>query len=226
MFKVFEFKKHKEDVYIGTMRVSNSYPVKLKIEDCGVYGFDEKLTLAENIKNLYLNNHFYKVLKQTAAVSIEEVHSIYGEKFLFLRSHEDLILLNYISNYDVSNPRGIENGYIPELTSSQAKTHIANIKFYPFYEFTNYKIINSHDAFKGFPCEKHCYIEKNIPFFKNFIESLFFHMQCCAESMEVKEYNCIDEVINTDKSMDQWVFNNKKFYYYVIDNVYIISDYR
>lgn len=221
MFKVRTFKKHKKDEYIYNMKVSNTYPVTLKTEKYGVCGFKPDLTLVNNIKDLYLNNGVYKVLKRINTVSIEEVHSEYGEKFLFLKSHKDLILLNYIDNYKIFNP--VEKYYIPELTFNQNKNHTENIYFNLFYKENNSKVINTHDAFKGFPIKKKCYIQKNEPFFKNFIESLYFNMDL---DIKEKEYNCIDEILNTDKSINEWIFTNQKFYYYVIDNVYIISAYK
>lgn len=224
MFKAFRFKNHEKDIYINTMRISNTYLVKLKIEKHGVYTFDPNLTLVENINLLYFNNFIYRI-KQIGDISIEEVHSSYGEKFLFLRSHKDLILLNYIDGYETFNP--VENYYIPELSFDETKNHVVNISFSPFYKFPNWncKIINLHDAFKSFPSKNNCYMGKNLPFFVNFIESLLLDIDVNSYGEE-KNYNCIDEALNTNQSMYDWRYTQLKFYYYNIDNIYIISDYK
>lgn len=226
MFKAFRFKHHEKDIYINNMRISNTYLVKLKIEKHGVYSFNPHITLVENINILYFNNFIYRIqIKQIGDISIEEVHSSYGEKFLFLRSHKDLILLNYINGHEAFNP--VENYYIPELSFEETKNHVVNISFSPLYKFTNWncKIINLHDVFKSFPSKNICYMGKNSPFFANFIESLFWYIDINSYGEE-KNYSCIDEVLNTNQSIYELRYTKLRFYYYNIDNVYIISDYK
>ncbi|MBX4267692.1 hypothetical protein [Clostridium estertheticum] len=214
-----------------TITVSNTYPVFLKVQKDmknGIYlyqelkstirrshesisGYSERFnnSLIEFSRNMYsvyksMGYPIYEKLVESQDYMIEKI-AYNNYNVLFLKSYDELILLNYV-------PINIEISILERFLIPDEMLHTAETR----YRGVNYKAINTFNAFLSFAEINDRGVNKtlNIDFFGNFKRSIGY------DSNYIKQYRKIPEL---EQDEQNYTFNEFKFY--MFSNIIIISGY-